>query len=151
MRHTSHKRIVAVSVLLVGALLTLGCESDGPEFIEGDTRIIEGTLQAGTLSDTHFFVLTRTGTVNILASTVAAAAPETGVPIENPVLGVSIGQPNAEDQTVCQLTFSQALLEGDSFSVYYRDGAYCLTVFRGVGIPEAAELTYVVTLAGAFS
>lgn len=151
MRHANYPQILTLMALLLWGITSLGCDSGGPEFVAGDTRIIEGTLPIDVTGDTNFFAVTKSGTVNILASTVEAADSETGEPIANPTLGVSIGQPNPDDPTLCQLTFSQTLLEGESFSVYSRDGLYCVTAFRPPGTLEQAVVTYVLTLTGAFS
>ena len=137
--------------LLVSALTMLGCESSGPEFATGETRIVEGILEADETSDSDFFVLTSEGTVNILASSIGARDPETGDPLEEPFLAVAIGQPNPEDETFCQLTFTQGLAEGDSFSVYFRDGLFCISVFRPNATLENAIYEYVITMSGAFS
>lgn len=148
---TATNTIAATLFLLISALTTLGCESGGPEFVAGDTRIFEGILESDELGDSDFFVVTSPGTVNILASSVAATIPETGEPIANPFLAVAVGQPNPEDETTCQLTFTQLLAEGDSFSVYFRDGLFCVSVFRPGDIPVDTLYAYVITMTGAFS
>ena len=151
MKQDNYKRRgTAMTIMLIG-FAALGCQSDGPMFLDGDTRIIEGVLQTDQVSDTHFFTLTSSGTVNILATSVAAADPETGEPIENPLLGISVGGPDPANAEVCQLTFSQVVPEGGSFSVYFREGFFCVSVFRSVGLGETSILSYVVTMAGAFS
>lgn len=137
--------------LLAWGMTSLGCDSGGPEFIEGDTRIIEGILPTDVTADTTFFAVTSAGTVNILASTINALDSETGEPIADPVLNVSIGQPDPADDTLCQLTFTRLLAEGDSFSVYFQDGLYCVTAFRSAGSQQEAVVSYVLTLTGAFS
>ncbi len=145
-----------IPLILLGfsslALLLPACNTDGPEFASGDnTRIIEGTLLSAEESDTEFFLLTRGGTVNILATAIAGRNPETGDPIVDPMLVVSIGSPNPENESVCQLTFSQVLEVGESFSVFYGDGLFCTSILRNPGTLENAEYDYVLTLTGAFS
>jgi len=151
MKHNGYPQILTLISLLAWGITSLGCDSSGPEFIEGDTRIIEGTLPVDVTSDTNFFAVTKLGTVNILASTIEALDPETGEPIADPVLSVSIGQPDPADATLCQLTFTQLLAEGDSFSVYFQENLYCVTVFRPVGSPGETVIHYALTLTGAFS
>lgn len=152
MNRSSYRQILPMLVVLASGTWTLGCESDGPEFATGeDTRVFEGRLLATEELDTSFFALTSSGSVNIQATTIVGTLPVTGVPIEDPSLGVSVGAPNPDNETECQLTFSQALAEGDSYSVYFRDGLYCISVFRVPDSPESAEFDYVVTLTGAFS
>ena len=140
----------ATLFLLTVGLLTFGCETDGPEFGSGDTRIIEGRLESDENLDTEFFMVTRAGTINILATTIIGTNPETGGPIVAPLLGVSIGAPDPEDETACQLTFSQVLSEGESYSVYFREGLFCVSMFRNPGSIEGGIYDYVVTLTGAF-
>ena len=152
MRRTSYRKSLLTVALMACGILTWSCESDGPEFaVGGDTRILEGRLMTDEESDTEFFALSREGTVSILASTIRGTDPESGEPIPEPSLAVSVGAPLPEDETQCQLTFSQVLEEGDSFSVFFRDGLYCLSVFRVPGVNEGAEYDWVVTLTGAFS
>ena len=152
MNHTNYQQIFTLVALLAGSLSALGCEGDGPEFGSGEsTRIVEGVLEPDEDSDSDFFALTNAGTVNILASSIVGTNPETGDPIVAPLLGVSVGQPDPANATLCQLTFSQFLSEGDSFSVYFRDGLFCISVFRNPGSLEGAVYDYVVTMTGAFS
>ena len=151
MTPTHYSQSLTMMALLLCGLTSLACDSSGPEFIVGDTRIIEGVLPIGVTSDNNFFAVTKAGTVNILASTVLAVDAETGEAIEDPILGVSIGQPNPDDETLCQLTFSKILGEGESFSVYYSDGLYCVTTFRPPETLQGAVVTYVLTMTGAFS
>jgi len=146
----SSQSLIMMALLLCG-LTSLACDSSGPEFVEGDTRIIEGALPIDVTSDNNFFAVTKEGTVNILASTVMALDAETGEPIADPILGVSIGQPNPDDESLCQLTFSKPLGEGESFSVYFQDGLYCVTTFRPPETLQEAVVTYVLTMTGAFS
>ena len=151
MSDTNYPRILTTMALLLVGVISLGCDSSGPEFIAGDTRIIEGTLQLDITSDSNFFAVTKSGTVNILASTIEAADSETGEPIADPFLGVSVGQPNPDDETQCQLTFSQILQEGGSFSVYFNEGLYCVTAFRPPQTLQEAVVIYVLTMTGAFA
>lgn len=151
MMHMSYKQILALAALMVVGLVTSGCDSGGPEFIGGDTRVIEGILQTDEQGDTEFFVLTGSGTVNFQATSIAGRIADTGDPIADPLLGISIGAPNPADETVCQLTFSQVLSAGESFSVFYSEGIFCLTIFRPPPVVEGTEYDYLVTLEGAFS
>lgn len=151
MKQTILKRTLVLTILVVSGFATSGCDSSGPEFIGGDTRIIEGTLLIDEASETEFFALVKAGTVNILASRVEGRFPETGEPVAIPSIAVSIGAPDPADATVCQLTFSKSLVEGESFSVFYREGFFCLSVFRLTGSPEETVYDYVLTLTGAFS
>lgn len=144
-------KLLTTVALLVCGLAALGCESSGPEFASGNTRVIEGVLEPEETSDSDFFAITSSGTVNILASTVEALDPETGEPIVDPLLGVSVGQPDAADASVCQLTFTQVLEEGESFSIYFIDGLFCLTIFRDPAAQPESVVNYVVTMTGAFS
>ena len=151
MMRANFKQIFTAGALVAFAIVFGGCQTDGPEFLAGDTRIIDGTLAPAEESQSGFFVVTRTGTVNILLSNFQPLDPDTGVPWPDSILGVSIGQPNPENQDLCRLTFSQTMEEGDSFSVYYRDGLYCISVFRLPGVPEGHVIHYTLTLTGAFS
>lgn len=151
MKRTSDKSVLAVMALLVCGFMALACQSSGPEFVGGDTRVVAGTLPTDVASETEIFAITTSGTVNIMATTIAAVDPESAEPIENPVLGVSVGQPVAAGEAQCQLTFSQILEESGSFSVFFSEGLFCITVFRAPGTPIDAVLTYVVTMTGAFS
>jgi hypothetical protein len=151
MKRTQYPQSLSMVTLLLWGLTFPACDSSGPEFVEGDTRIIEGALPIDVTSDNNFFAVTKAGTVSILVSTVEALDSETGEPVADPVLGVSIGQPNPDDETLCQLTFSKTLGEGESFSVYFRDGLYCVTTFRPPETLQEVVVTYVLTLTGAFS
>jgi len=151
MKRTGYKQILISTALLWGSLTVLGCEGSGPEFVTGDTRIVEGILETDEISDSDFFALTNAGTVNILASSIAGTNPETGGPIVAPILGIGVGQPSPEDPTVCQLTFSQILSEGDSFSIYFAEGLFCISIFRNPGSLEGAIYAYVVSMTGAFA
>lgn len=146
-----HRRILTTTLCWVIGLSVLGCQSDGPEFAGGDSRIIEGTLEPEESSTTHFFALTRSGTVSILASTIEGRDPETEEPVDTPRLAFSVGAPRAEDETQCQSTFSKILAEGESYSVYFTDGAYCIVVFRTFDALTTTRYTYVIELSGAFS
>lgn len=151
MKRASYRRTFTLLALSIYGWISLGCQSDGPEFVGGDTRIVEGTLLSDEPSQSDFFVVTRVGTVNILASTLSVLNPITGEPVEDATLGVSVGQPNPEDAELCQLTFSKVLQEGESFSVYYQEGFFCLTVFRPADTQQGSLVNYVLTLTGAFS
>lgn len=151
MKRTGTPQLLTLMTLLIASLATLGCETDGPEFVTGDSRIVEGSLQPEETLDSDFFALTRAGTVNIQASLIIGRNPETEELLEAPELGFGVGQPNPEDPAQCQLTFSQILSEGDSFSVYFREGLFCISTFRNPGALEGAIYEYVVTMTGAFS
>ena len=151
MMRAKYKKSLTAGALVAFAIVFASCQTDGPEFLVGDTRIIEGTLAPAEESQSDFFAVTRTGTVNILLSNYQPLDPETGNPWPDSTLGVSIGQPNPENQDLCRLTFSQTMEEGNSFSVYYRDGLYCISVFRLPGVPQGHVIHYTLTLTGAFS
>lgn len=137
---------------MAGGFAVLGCESDGPLFVgDEETRVIEGRLTIDEVRDTSFFALVREGTLNIQTTTILGIDPGTGEPIEEPSLGVAVGAPLPENNEECQLTFTQELGEGDSYSVYFRDGLYCVSVFRVPGTDETTVFDYVLTLTGAFS
>lgn len=151
MKRIKYRLWLLTGVLLATSLLNLGCQTDGPEFGGGDTRIFEGRLESEEQLDSDFFLVTRAGTINILATTIVGTVPETGGPIVAPLLGVGVGAPNPDDESQCQLTFSQILSEGDSYSVYFREGLFCVSILRNPGSIEGGIYDYVVTMTGAFS
>jgi hypothetical protein len=142
---------VAQLLLLLVPFLALGCDTGGPEFASGETRIVEGHLEGEVLSASSFFLITQSGTVSIQLSTLVVVDVESGEPIENSDLAVSVGQPNPEDETICQATFSQLLEPGDAFSIFYPEGLFCVIGFRGPNAPTDTVVDYVLTLTGAFS
>jgi hypothetical protein len=151
MRHAS-RHLFRPAVVLCSLLLITACETDGPEFADGETTsFIEGTLELGQISDTHVRALTKAGTVSLQLSEVVARDAESGNPLENYIFGVSVGLPNSEDETICQITFSKFLSEEQSFSVYAREGLFCVVTFRPPDQPQETIVRYLITLSGAFS
>ena len=150
--HRAAKSTITARVALgIAVALALGCDSSGPEFAGGETRIVEGRLDGETASKSDFFVITRSGTVSIQLTSLLVVDEETGEPIDIPGLGLSIGQPNSNDPTICQPTFSQFLEPGGSFAVFYPEGLFCVIAVRGPEGPIATVIDYVLTLTGAFS
>lgn len=150
--HRAAKSTITARIALgVAVTLALGCDSSGPEFVSGETRIIEGRLDGETASKSDFFVITRTGTVSIQLTSLLVVDEETGEPIESPGLGISIGAPNSNDPTICQPTFSQFLEPGGTFAVFYPEGLFCVIAVRGPEGPTATVIDYLLTLTGAFS
>ena len=147
------KLIFLKAAIAVSLVLALGCDSSGPEFASGETRLIDGTLELDEVSESHFFAVTKSGTVGIEATTFIVTVTETGEVIEDATLGVSVCGPDPENETSCRLTFSQVLEQGESYSVYFREGVFCVTTLRPPGQPSATEtvVNYLLTLSGAFS
>lgn len=144
--------LLTITVLLMGLLVFTACDSSGPEFADGETTsLIEGTLLLAETSDSHFRALTQSGTVNIQATEIMARIDEIGEVIGGFSLGVSVGLPAPGEEDRCQITFSKVLEEGESFSVYSREGIFCVVVFRPPEQAVETAVSYLLTLSGAFS
>lgn len=151
MRHIFINLILTAG-LLMGLLVFTGCESSGPEFANGETTsLIEGTLLLVETSDSHFQALTQSGTVNLELTDLTARNDEIDEVIEDYSLGVSVGLPAGDDAERCQVTFSKVLEKGESFSVYSREGIFCVVVFRPPEQAVEIVVSYLLTLSGAFS
>jgi hypothetical protein len=145
-------KLLTVTTSLLSALLLSGCESSPPEFGGGETTsLIEGNLELGQNTQIHLQVVTKTGTINIEATSFTVTLPETGAVLDDYRLGVSVGQRDPNDDTRCQVTFSKTLLAGESFSVYSREGLFCILTFRPPDFEAATTVEYLLTLSGAFS
>lgn len=141
-----------IAGLLALSFLVAGCESDGPEFAGGETTTyVEATLEVEDRSDTQFRALTSPGTVNLQLTELRVRDAESAELLEGYGLGVSIGLPSSADPTVCQVTFSKLLNEGESFSVYAREGLFCVVGFRPSDQPQETVVRYLLTLTGTFS
>ena len=151
MHSAAFPRIVSRLLLMLFPLVAVGCQTDGPEFESGETRIVEGHIEGDVVSHSSFFVITRSGTVSVQLTSLDTVDATTGEPIENPDLAVSVGQPSSADETVCQLTFSQLLEPGEAFSIYYPEGLFCIVGYRNPAAPTETVIDYVLTLTGAFS
>lgn len=134
-------------LLAVISLLIFGCDSDGPEFADGEVLVIEGTLDERS-SRLHGFALTSSGTVNIELTRIAAIDRVTGQPGEPPLLSVAIGRPAGE---ICQRTLTRTLAQGNSFSVFLESRDYCLVAIGSSAVLATAIIEYTLTLDGAFS
>lgn len=141
------RQLVSCGQLAAGLLLLLGCETGGPAFPDGDTLLFEATL-AEQLSQQHDFAVTDTGTVRIEATRITATDATSGEPIAEPTLNVALGRPREES---CVSSFTNNLAEGDSFSVFLDEEAYCLLVRRSLLLPGDAVVDYLLTLSPAFS
>lgn len=151
MRPLATKLLSVTTLLLTGLLLT-GCESSPPEFGDGETiSLIEGKLEQGQNTQIHLQLVTQTGTINIEATSFSVTLGDTGEILDNYPLGVSVGQRDPVDETRCQVTFSKTLLAGESFSVYSREGIFCVLTFRPPEFEAATTIEYLLTLSGAFS
>jgi len=145
-------KILTIIALFLSSLLFTGCESSGPEFADGETTsLIQGTLEQGQTSQIHLQAVTQTGTINIEATSFTVTLGETGEVLDNYPLGISVGQQDPTDGSRCQVTFSKTLLAGESFSVYSREGIFCMLTFRPPGLEAATTVEYLLTLSGAFS
>lgn len=145
-------KLLTTTVLLIGLLVFTACESSGPEFANGETTsLIEGVLLPEETSDSHFQALTQAGTVNLELTDLMARNDAIDEVIENYTFGVSVGLPDPEDAERCQVTFSKTLQEGESFSVYSREGIFCVVVFRPPEETVEIVVSYLLTLSGAFS
>ena len=145
-------KLLIITASLLSVLLLYGCESSPPEFGGGETTsLIEGKLEPGQNSQVHFQLVTQTGTINVEATNFTVTLPETGAVLDDYPLGVSVGQRNPVDETRCQVTFSKTLLAGESFSVYSREGIFCILTFRPPGLQPTTTVEYLLTLSGAFS
>jgi hypothetical protein len=133
--------------LLAGLLLLIGCNSDGAKFTEGETLIIEATLDAGSASQRHDFDLTSAGTVDIGLPEIMATNSVTGEPFAAAQLALALGQPATDN---CALTFTRVLEEGQSFPVFLSQEPYCLVVFRTSILPETASVDYTISVVPAF-
>ena len=151
MRLNDFRSLVALAVLALSLALA-ACESDGPVFVDGETTsLIDDNLALGQTSNTHVRALAQGGTVSVEATDFTARSDETGEVLEGYLLGVSVGVPDPEDDTRCQITFTKTLAVGQSFSVYSREGAFCVVTFRPPDQNPAAAIRYLLTLSGAFS
>lgn len=145
-------KLLTVTASLLSVLLLYGCESSPPEFGGGETiSLIEGNLELGQTAQTHLQLVTQTGTINLEATSFTVTLPETGAVLDDYRLGVSVGQRDPADDTRCQVTFSKTLLAGESFSVYSREGIFCILTFRPPELEAATTVEYLLTLSGAFS
>lgn len=151
MRPASLNLLMTMAVLLCSLILT-ACETEGPEFADGETTsLIEGILEVGEVSESHFRAITRAGTVNLEATDISATSAGTGDVVNEYLLGVSVGQADPADATRCRITFSNTLQQGESFSLYSQGGIICVVTFRPPGQRVDAVVRYLLTLSGAFS
>ena len=151
MHRNGSKLLVALIVIGFSLALT-ACETSGPEFVDGETTtLIDGSLPLDQTSSTHFRGLSRGGTVNVEATDFTARSGETGEVLEGYRLGVSVGLPDSEDDSRCQITFTKTLEVGESFSVYSREGLFCVVTFRPPELDPETAIRYLLTLSGAFS
>lgn len=130
--------------LLPCLLLTLvaACDSGGPAFPDGDTLIFTGTLADGE-SIVHDFVMTESRTVRVSA-TALSAVTETGDPLDDPSVGVSVGRPTTDVD--CSATFTTILDQGEDFPIFLEDGERCLIVQRSGRLVVGSTVDYEVTL-----
>ncbi len=147
------KRLLALSLLALVA-----CTSDGPRFTvdEVETLVLQGGFpDASVVFDRQAFTVTQSGTVNTEMTTLVARNSITGEPFEDPALIVNFGLPGlgAEGEEICQVSLSNFLFQGDSFSSGLRPDLYCLVLIRPdeVVLPSTAIIEYTLTLTGAFS
>lgn len=152
--------------LVILLLLVVGCTTDGPRFTpdELETLVLQGSMPDESVTfDRQVFTVSQSGTVNFRMTTLEARNAVTGELFENPALIVNFGTAglNVENEEICQVSVSNFLGEGDSFSLGLRnsfaaDGdprVYCLVLLRPdeVVLPGTAVITYTMTLTGAFS
>lgn len=147
------KHFLAILLLVLAA-----CTTDGPKFTvdEVDTIILEGGMpDESVFFDRQAFTVTQSGTVHFEMTSLVARNFVTGEPFENPALTVNFGTPgvNSNNEEVCQVTVSNFMFDGDSFSLGLRPQLYCLVLLRPdeVVIPATAIIEYTLTLSGAFS
>lgn len=151
MRPTFTHLLMLLAVLMCSLSLT-ACESSGPEFVDGETTsLIQDSLEVDQVSNSHFQALTKSGTVTVEATNFTATHAGTGEVVQDYLLGVSVGLPNPENGNLCQVTSSKILEQGGSFSIYSREGLFCVVVFRSPEQRPGTVVTYLLTLSGAFS
>lgn len=138
-----------MTVLVLALLSLAGCSSDGPEFAEGEPIIINGVLLQAVTSQRHDFTLTSDGTVRIELTEAAATSGDTGDPIADPILGVSIGR--RAGTGACSATFSTALEAGGAVALFLNEAGYCVFVFRTGSLPADAVVAYLLTISPAYS
>jgi hypothetical protein len=147
------KRLLALSLLALVA-----CTSDGPRFTvdEVETLVLQGSFpDASAVVDLQNFTVTQSGTVNFEMTTLEARNLVTGELFEDPGLVVNFGSAGlgADGEEICQVSVSNFLRQGDSFSLGLRPSLYCLVLLRPneAVIPSTAIIEYTLTLTGAFS
>lgn len=122
-------------------LLVAACDSGGPAFPDGDVLIFTGSLAEGE-SVVHDFVMSESRTIRVRATSISAVT-ETGDPLENPSIGVSVGRPADTD---CSATFTTILRQGEDFPIFLEDGERCLVVQRSGQLVVGSTVDYEVTL-----
>ena len=147
------KRLLALSLLALVA-----CTSDGPRFTvdEVETLVLQGGFpDPSVVFDRQVFTVTQSGTVNFEMTTLEARNFVTGALFDDAFLIVNFGLPglNTAGEEICQVSFSNFLRQGDSFSSGLSPGVYCLVLLRADErvIPSTAIIEYTLTLTGAFS
>lgn len=133
-------------LLLACLLVVLACDKKGVEFVEGENITITGSLSTET-NNVHLFTVSRSGTVGLSCTSLAVRLADTGEPIENPFLTVSLGRPSNES---CAVTLTTFLQQGDSASIRMQTGAACLRVSRTNDTPSDALVDYTLVLSSAF-
>jgi len=147
------KRLILLPLLLLAA-----CTSDGPRFTAEmvETITIDGQMPDETVNFIkRNFTVTQSGTVNFEMTILEAVNSVTGEPFEFSALLVNFGAPilDVEGTEICQITGSNFMSQGDSFSLGLRPSIYCLVFLRPDEIvqPRSAIVTFSMTLTGAFS
>jgi len=147
------KHLLALSLLALVA-----CTSDGPRFTPEklDTLVLQGGMPEGSVFfDRQIFTVTESGTVQFEMTTLEARNFVTGELFEGASLIVNFGSPgiDIEGAETCQITVSNFMSQGDTFSLGLRPSVYCLVLLRPdeVVIPSTAIIEYTMTLTGAFS